>query len=77
MKNLNLKIGTSVDGKPNKLYRFSEVVESILVYYSDKENINNFLNIKLMNGIINKLHATASEEISRKITFFTKPLPKW
>lgn len=60
----NLSIIPNFDGNPNKLHRFISASESILTHYYDIQNTNNFQNILLLNGILNKLEGRAEEVIA-------------
>lgn len=60
----NLSIIPNFDGNPNKLHRFINSSESILCHYFDSNNPNNFQNILLLNGILNKLEGRAEEVVS-------------
>lgn len=59
----DLNVIPTFDGNPNKLHRFIAVAESILFHYYDREDTGSFQNIKLINGIINKLQGKAEEAI--------------
>lgn len=56
-----LSIVPDFDGNPNKLHRFITASEALLAHYFDINNANNFQNLLLLNGILNKLHGRAEE----------------
>lgn len=60
----NLSIIPDFDGNPNKLHRFIQSSEAILLHYFDANNLANFQNTLLLNGILNKLHGRAEEIIA-------------
>lgn len=60
----NLNVIPDFDGNPNKLHRFIQASEAILLHYFDLENTNNFQNTLLLNGILNKLHGRAEEIVA-------------
>lgn len=60
----NLSIIPNFNGNPNKLHRFISVSESILNHYYDRQNLNNFQNTLLINGILNKLEGRAEEVVA-------------
>ncbi|XP_044744110.1 uncharacterized protein LOC123306270 [Coccinella septempunctata] len=57
----DLSIIPDFDGNPNKLHRFIAASEALLGHYFDVNNTNNFQNLLLLNGILNKLHGRAEE----------------
>lgn len=59
-----LSIIPNFNGNPNKLHRFISASESILTHYYDRQNPNNFQNILLINGVLNKLEGRAEEIIA-------------
>lgn len=60
----NLSVIPHFDGNSNKLHRFITASESILNHYYDRVNVNNFQNVLLMNGILNKLEGRAEEVVA-------------
>lgn len=60
----NLSIVPDFDGNPNKLHRFIQSAEALLLHYFDTNNLANFQNTLLLNGILNKLHGRAEEIVA-------------
>ena len=60
----NLSIIPKFDGNVNKLFRFINATESILNHFYDRQNLSNFQNVLLMNGILNKLEGRAEEVVA-------------
>lgn len=56
---LALKVVSEYDGNVNSLYRFINAVSSVVTQYYVENDVNNFQNVIIINGIIGKLRGKA------------------